>query len=194
MNQKKFKGKAIIFSAPSGAGKTTIVKRLLEAKIPLAFSISACSRLKRENEKNGEDYHFLSVLEFKKKIENNEFIEWEEVYENNFYGTMKKEIEKIWESGKHVVFDVDVVGGISLKKYFGNNAISIFINPPSLEILFERLTKRATDNKSSLQKRMNKASEEIKYKNQFDKIITNDKLDIAFNETINVVENFIYKS
>ena len=194
MNQKKFKGKAIIFSAPSGAGKTTIVKRLLETKIPLAFSISACSRLKRENEKNGEDYHFLSVLEFKKKIENNEFIEWEEVYENNFYGTLKEEIEKIWESGKHVVFDVDVIGGISLKKYFGNNAISIFINPPSLVILFERLTKRATDNKSSLQKRMNKAAEEIKYKDQFDKIINNDKLDIAINETVNIVENFIYKS
>ena len=194
MNQKKFKGKAIIFSAPSGAGKTTIVKRLLETKIPLAFSISACSRLKRENEKNGEDYHFLSVLEFKKKIENNEFIEWEEVYENNFYGTLKEEIEKIWESGKHVVFDVDVIGGISLKKYFGNNAISIFINPPSLDILFERLTKRATDNKSSLQKRMNKAAEEIKYKDQFDKIINNDKLDIAINETVNIVENFIYKS
>ncbi len=194
MNQKKFKGKAIIFSAPSGAGKTTIVKKLLETKIPLAFSISACSRLKRKNEKDGIDYHFLSVLEFQKKIENNEFIEWEEVYENNFYGTMKKEIEKIWESGKHVVFDVDVVGGISLKKYFGNNAISIFINPPSLDILFERLTKRATDNKSSLQKRMNKAAEEIKYKDQFDKIINNDKLDIAINETVNVVENFIYKS
>ena len=194
MNQKKIKGKAIIFSAPSGAGKTTIVKRLLETKIPLAFSISACSRLKRENEKNGEDYHFLSVLEFKKKIENNEFIEWEEVYENNFYGTLKEEIEKIWESGKHVVFDVDVIGGISLKKYFGNNAISIFINPPSLDILFERLTKRATDNKSSLQKRMNKAAEEIKYKDQFDKIINNDKLDIAINETVNIIENFIYKS
>ena len=194
MNQKKFKGKAIIFSAPSGAGKTTIVKRLLETKIPLTFSISACSRLKRENEKNGIDYHFLSVLEFKKKIENNEFIEWEEVYENNFYGTLKKEIEKIWESGRHVVFDVDVVGGISLKKYFGKNAISIFINPPSLDILFERLTKRATDNKSSLKKRMNKATEEIKYKYQFDKIINNDKLDIAINETVNIVENFIYKS
>lgn len=194
MNQKKNKGKAIIFSAPSGAGKTTIVKKLLETKIPLMFSISACSRLKRGNEKDGIDYHFLSVLEFQKKIKNNEFIEWEEVYENNFYGTMKKEIEKIWESGKHVVFDVDVVGGISLKKYFGERAISIFINPPSLDILFERLTKRATDNKSSLQKRMNKAIEEIKYKDQFDKIINNDKLDIAINETVSVVENFIYKS
>jgi guanylate kinase len=107
---------------------------------------------------------------------------------------MKKEIEKIWESGKHVVFDVDVVGGISLKKYFGEIAISIFINPPSIDILFERLTKRATDNKSSLQKRMNKAIEEIKYKDQFDKIINNDKLDIAINETVSVVENFIYKS
>jgi guanylate kinase len=194
MNQKKNKGKAIIFSAPSGAGKTTIVKKLLETKIPLMFSISACSRLKRRNEKDGIDYHFLSVLEFQKKIKNNEFIEWEEVYENNFYGTMKKEIERIWESGKHVVFDVDVVGGISLKKYFGESAISIFINPPSLDILFERLKKRATDNKSSLQKRMNKAIEEIKYKDQFDKIINNDKLDIAINETVSVVENFIYKS
>ncbi len=193
MTLKKPNGKAIIFSAPSGAGKTTIVKKILETKIPLMFSISACSRLKRENEKNGVDYHFLSVEDFKKKIENDEFIEWEEVYKNNFYGTLKTEVEKIWESGKHVVFDVDVLGGISLKRYFGKNAISIFINPPSLKILFERLKKRATDNKESLQKRMNKAESEINYKDQFDVIINNDELDTAVNNTLNIVENFIYK-
>tara|TARA_B100001287_G_scaffold39863_1_gene29011 strand:- start:18621 stop:19202 length:582 start_codon:yes stop_codon:yes gene_type:complete len=193
MTLKKPNGKAIIFSAPSGAGKTTIVKKILETKIPLMFSISACSRLKRENEKDGVDYHFLSVEDFKKKIENDEFIEWEEVYKNNFYGTLKTEVEKIWESGKHVVFDVDVLGGISLKRYFGKNAISIFINPPSLKILFERLKKRATDNKESLQKRMNKAESEINYKDQFDVIINNDELDTAVNNTLNIVENFIYK-
>lgn len=194
MINKEFKGKAIIFSAPSGAGKTTIVKRLLKTSIPLSFSISACSRLKRGNEQDGIDYHFLSVSKFKNKIQENAFIEWEEVYENNFYGTLKSEVNNIWKRGKHVIFDVDVMGGISLKNYFKENSLSIFIDPPSLNVLFERLKKRATDDEKSLEKRMNKAESEISHKDKFDTIITNDQLEIAVSEAIQTIEKFIYKS
>jgi guanylate kinase len=194
MINKEFKGKAIIFSAPSGAGKTTIVKSLLKTSIPLSFSISACSRLKRSNEQDGIDYHFLSVSKFKNKIQENAFIEWEEVYENNFYGTLKSEVNNIWERGKHVIFDVDVMGGISLKNYFKENSLSIFIEPPSLNVLFERLKKRATDDEKSLEKRMNKAESEISHKDKFDTIITNDQLEIAVSEAIQTIEKFIYKS
>ena len=194
MINKGFKGKAIIFSAPSGAGKTTIVKRLLKTSIPLSFSISACSRLKRGNEQDGIDYHFLSVSKFKNKIQENAFIEWEEVYENNFYGTLKSEVNNIWKRGKHVIFDVDVMGGISLKNYFKENSLSIFIEPPSLNVLFERLKKRATDDEKSLEKRMNKAESEISHKDKFDTIITNDQLEIAVSEAIQTIEKFIYKS
>jgi guanylate kinase len=194
MINKEFKGKAIIFSAPSGAGKTTIVKSLLKTSIPLIFSISACSRLKRGNEQDGTDYHFLSVSKFKNKIQENAFIEWEEVYENNFYGTLKSEVNNIWERGKHVIFDVDVMGGISLKNYFKENSLSIFIEPPSLNVLFERLKKRATDDEKSLEKRMNKAESEISHKDKFDTIITNDQLEIAVSEAIQTIKKFIYKS
>lgn len=194
MINKEFKGKAIIFSAPSGAGKTTIVKRLLKTSIPLSFSISACSRLKRGNEQDGIDYHFLSISKFKNKIQENAFIEWEEVYENNFYGTLKSEVNNIWKRGKHVIFDVDVMGGISLKNYFKENSLSIFIDPPSLNVLFERLKKRATDDEKSLEKRMNKAESEISHKDKFDTIITNDQLEIAVSEAIQTIEKFIYKS
>jgi len=188
---KKFNGKAIIFSAPSGAGKTTIVKEVLNADIPLKFSISACSRRKRDSEENGKDYHFLNVKEFKHKIERNEFIEWEEVYKNNYYGTLKSEIDRIWKSKNHVIFDVDVKGGLSLKKYFGENAISIFINPPSIKILFDRLRNRGTDNDSSLKKRMYKAKTELTYKNQFDMAITNDNLNLTVQETLKIIKSFI---
>ena len=188
---KKFNGKAIIFSAPSGAGKTTIVKKVLNAGIPLKFSVSACSRRKRDGEENGKDYHFLNVKEFKHKIERNEFIEWEEVYKNNYYGTLKSEIDRIWKSKNHVIFDVDVKGGLSLKKYFGENAISIFINPPSIKILFDRLRNRGTDNDSSLKKRMYKAKTELTYKNQFDMAITNDNLNLTVQETLKIIKSFI---
>ena len=188
---KKFNGKAIIFSAPSGAGKTTIVKKVLNAGIPLKFSVSACSRRKRDSEENGKDYHFLNVKEFKHKIERNEFIEWEEVYKNNYYGTLKSEIDRIWKSKNHVIFDVDVKGGLSLKKYFGENAISIFINPPSIKILFDRLRNRGTDNDSSLKKRMYKAKTELTYKNQFDMAITNDNLNLTVQETLKIIKSFI---
>ena len=136
MSNRSFKGKAIIFSAPSGAGKTTIVKSLLEKELPLLFSISACSRNRRPNEINGKDYHFLSLDKNKKKIASNAFVEWEEVYENNFYGTLKSEIDRIWSSHQHVVFDVDVVGGLNLKKHFGGRALSIFIEPPFIRCTF----------------------------------------------------------
>ena len=184
MSDNNFTGKAIIFSAPSGAGKTTIVKSLLANKLPLSFSISACSRQKRENEINGKDYHFLSIEDFKQKINEQAFIEWEEVYENNYYGTLKSEIERIWNDKKHVVFDVDVVGGLNLKKHFGNNALAIFIQPPSMDVLIERLINRATESEASLTKRIEKAKHEMTYSPSFDSIIINDQLE----ETIEVAE------
>ena len=184
MSHNNFTGKAIIFSAPSGAGKTTIVKSLLANKLPLSFSISACSRQKRENEINGKDYHFLSIEDFKQKINEQAFIEWEEVYENNYYGTLKSEIERIWNDKKHVVFDVDVVGGLNLKKHFGNNALAIFIEPPSMDVLIERLRNRATESEASLNKRIDKAKHEMTYSPSFDSIIINDQLE----ETIEVAE------
>lgn len=184
MSDNNFTGKAIIFSAPSGAGKTTIVKSLLANKLPLSFSISACSRQKRENEINGKDYHFLSIEDFKQKINEQAFIEWEEVYENNYYGTLKSEIERIWNDKKHVVFDVDVVGGLNLKKHFGNNALAIFIQPPSMDVLIERLRNRATESEASLNKRVEKAKYEMTYSPSFDSIIINDQLE----ETIEVAE------
>ena len=151
-----FQGKAVIISAPSGAGKTTLVNKLLKAKLPLLFSISACSRAPREGEEDKKDYYFLSVEEFKEKIKAQDFIEWEEVYQGNFYGTLKKEIERIWKEKKHVVFDVDVIGGISLKEYFKENSISIFIKPPSMEVLSKRLKKRNTEDRESIKNRLEK--------------------------------------
>ena len=187
MSDNNYTAKAIIFSAPSGAGKTTIVKSLLANKLPLSFSISACSRQKRENEINGKDYHFLSIKDFKQKINEQAFIEWEEVYENNYYGTLKSEIERIWNDKKHVVFDVDVVGGLNLKKHFGNNALAIFIQPPSMDVLIERLRNRATESEASLNKRIDKAKHEMTYSTSFDSIIINDQLE----ETIKVAEKKI---
>ena len=184
MSDNNFTGKAIIFSAPSGAGKTTIVKSLLANKLPLSFSISACSRQKRENEINGKDYHFLSIENFKQKINEQAFIEWEEVYKNNYYGTLKSEIERIWNDKKHVVFDVDVVGGLNLKKHFGNYALAIFIQPPSMDVLFKRLRNRATESEASLNKRIDKAMHEMTYSSSFDSIIINNQL----KETIEVAE------
>lgn len=191
MSDNNFTGKAIIFSAPSGAGKTTIVKSLLANKLPLSFSISACSRQKRENEINGKDYHFLSIEDFKQKINEQAFIEWEEVYENNYYGTLKSEIERIWNDKKHVVFDVDVVGGLNLKKHFGNNALAIFIQPPSMDVLIERLRNRATESEASLNKRINKAKHEMTYSPSFDSIIINDQLEKTIEVAEKKVKDFL---
>ncbi|HZJ73584.1 MAG TPA: guanylate kinase [Perlabentimonas sp.] len=184
-------GKLVIFSAPSGSGKTTIVRSLLQKMSNLEFSISACSREMRKCEVYGHDYYFLSPDEFKAKIDNNEFVEWEEVYTNSYYGTLKSELERIWAKGNHVAFDVDVKGGINLKKQFGDRALSIFIKPPSIEELQNRLEKRSTETPESLAKRLGKASEEMTYANKFDKIIVNDKLEEAIIETEEIVKKFI---
>ena len=191
MSSNSFQGKAIIFSAPSGAGKTTIVRYLLEKELPLLFSISACSRNRRPNEIDGKDYYFLSIDDFKAKVANNAFVEWEEVYENNFYGTLKSEIDRIWSSHQHVVFDVDVVGGLNLKKYFGDRALSIFIEPPSLDVLFKRLKNRATETEKSLNKRIEKATYEMKFCSSFDLIIINDRLEKAKKDAFEKVSKFL---
>jgi len=187
----KMEGKLIIFSAPSGAGKTTIVHHLLKVFPDLEFSVSACSREMRKGEAYGVDYYFLSVDEFKDKIERGEFVEWEEVYKDNFYGTLRSEVERIWKKGKHVIFDVDVIGGINLKKQFGANALSVFVMPPSIEHLENRLKSRETETPESIARRMGKAEQELKTANQFDKIILNDKLEHAFEEAEGIVEDFL---
>lgn len=185
------KGKLLIFSAPSGSGKTTIVRNLLQKMSNLEFSVSACSRDKRECEAHGYDYYFLSPDEFKAKIDADEFVEWEEVYPGSYYGTLKSELERIWAKGHHVVFDVDVKGGVNLKKQFGNDALAVFIKPPSLEALRLRLEKRNTETPENLEKRMGKATEEMTYDKQFDIIIVNDKLNEAITETERFVRDFI---
>jgi guanylate kinase len=183
--------KMLIFSAPSGAGKTTIVKHLLEKVPNLMFSISATSRQPRINELDGVDYYFLSVEEFKSKIKNNSFVEWEEVYKNTFYGTLKAEIDRIWELNKCVLFDVDVKGGINIKKMYGDKALSIFVKPPSLKVLEERLRNRGTNTEEDITRRIQKAEYEISFANQFDKILVNDDLQDAFDESVAIVEEFL---
>lgn len=185
------KGKLIIFSAPSGAGKTTIVKRMLEIFPELEFSISACSRGKRDGELNGKDYYFLSVDDFKNKIHNDEFLEWEEVYKDHFYGTLKSEINRIWNKGKHVIFDVDVKGGLNIKKYYGEKALAIFVMPPSLAHLEERLRKRSKDSDEKIKIRLAKAEEEMEYADQFDVRIINDDLETAIKEVEVLLKTFI---
>ena len=184
-------GKSIIFSAPSGSGKTTIVKHLLQKGLKLEFSVSACSRNPRENEIHGRDYYFLSVEEFRSRIENNEFVEWEEVYRDHFYGTLKSELERIWEAGNHVVFDVDVVGGINLKKIFGDDALAVFVKPPSPEVLEQRLRDRSTDTEEKIKARLDKASEEMEYADRFDVVLVNDSLDDVLVNAEKVVSEFL---
>jgi guanylate kinase len=184
-------GKAIIFSAPSGSGKTTIVQHLLANNPDLGFSISASTRDKRgRTEQHGKDYYFLSPQEFKKKIDNKEFIEWEEVYEGNFYGTLKSEIERLWRENKNVIFDVDVKGGISLKEYFGDKALAIFVKVPSMEILKERLRDRGTESEESLSRRLFKAKFEMSFENRFDKVLVNESLEKSLSEARRLYEQF----
>ncbi len=185
------KGKLIIFSAPSGAGKTTIVKHLLNSNLGLEFSISATSRKPRKNEKEGRDYYFLDPATFRKKIEKGEFLEWEEVYQDQYYGTLNAEVERIRDNGKHVIFDIDVVGGMNLKKKFGKAALSIFVRPPSVEILESRLRNRNTDSEEQLRKRIQKAAQELSSAENFDVVIINDNLETALKEAEAVVRNFI---
>jgi guanylate kinase len=191
VNSKPKEGKVVIFSAPSGAGKTTIVQHLLKVFPDLEFSISACSREIRRGETYGVDYYFLTVDEFKEKIAANEFAEWEEVYKDNFYGTLKSEIERIWRNEKHIIFDMDVVGGLNLKKQFGKRALAVFVMPPSLEHLENRLKMRETETPESIARRMGKAELELKSADKFDKIIFNDNLEKALEEAENIVGEFL---
>lgn len=186
-------GKLVIISAPSGAGKTTIVNHLLRKDPDLEFSVSATTRKPRGKETDGKEYYFISVNDFKSRIKKGDFAEWEEVYEDQFYGTLKCEIERIWSHKRHVVFDVDVKGGISLKNIYGHQAISIFIMPPSVKELEKRLIRRATDDSEKVRIRIRKALEEIKLADQFDNIVINDNLERAQNEVYNMVYSFLNK-
>ncbi len=183
----------IIVSAPSGAGKTTIVKKILEAVPELKFSVSACSRPKRNNEIDGVDYYFINTDDFKKRIENDEFLEWQEVYKGSFYGTLKSEVDRIWNQDNYVIFDVDVVGGLNIKKIYNDKALSLFIMPPSIDLLEERLRKRSTDSEESIKVRVEKARKEMEFAHKFDNIIINDDISIASNEAISLVKRFLVK-
>ncbi len=188
---KAQKGKLVIFSAPSGAGKTTIVHWLMKQIPELAFSVSATSRKKRPGETDGKDYHFLSVEDFKQKIRQNAFVEWEEVYENQFYGTLISEVERLRKEGKHVVFDVDVKGGMNIKRLYGSDALSVFVQPPSIEELERRLVSRNTDSEESIRKRVKKAGYELQYAKHFDVVVINDNLEEAEQKTLEVVTEFL---
>lgn len=183
----------VIVSAPSGAGKTTIVQHLLKQELDLEFSVSACSREKRANEVEGKDYYFIPVEDFKKKIRNDKFVEWEEVYPEQYYGTLRSEIERIWAKGNHVIFDVDVIGGINLKQKFPDQSLAVFIMPPSVEELEKRLIRRSSDSDKSIRERIEKATKEISYSSQFDAVIVNDILETALEEAELIVHNFLTK-
>ena len=184
-------GKAIIFSAPSGSGKTTLVKHLLESNKNLEFSISATTRPKRAVEVDGKDYYFLSPNNFKSKIKTNEFVEWEEVYPESFYGTLKTEVQRIWDKDNAVIFDVDVKGGVNLKKYFGKQALAVFVKVPSSEALEERLRARGSETPESLQSRIEKFEYELGFENQFDVSIINDNLEESCSNARRIVNDFL---
>ena len=187
-------GKLIVFSAPSGSGKTTIVRHLLaQEKLNLEFSISATSRDARGEEQHGEDYYFISLEDFKQHIKDEDFLEWEEVYRDNFYGTLKKEVQRIWALGKHVIFDIDVVGGLRIKKKFPERTLAVFVKPPSVDELKIRLKKRMTESEDKINMRIAKASVELATAPQFDHIILNDDLDKALKEARELVDEFITK-
>ncbi|MDB2571160.1 MAG: guanylate kinase [Polaribacter sp.] len=189
---KDFKGKLFVFSAPSGSGKTTIVRHLLkQERFNLAFSISATSREPRGFEKDGEDYYFISLRDFKDKIKEDAFLEWEEVYRDNFYGTLKTEVERIWAQKKHVIFDIDVAGGLRIKKKFPENTLSVFIKPPSVDELKIRLKKRSTESEDKINMRIAKASVELATAPQFDQIIKNYDLDVALKEAEALMSDYL---
>ena len=190
---KQMTGKLIIFSAPSGSGKSTIINYLLTQNLNLAFSVSATSRPPRGTEKHGVEYFFLTPEEFRCRIENNEFLEYEEVYKDRYYGTLKEQVEKQLEKGQNVVFDLDVVGGCNIKKYYGERALSIFVQPPSIEELRCRLTGRGTDEPEVIECRIAKAEYEMTFAPQFDRVIVNDDLEAAKAETLEVIKEFLNK-
>lgn len=192
--EKEFKGKLVVFSAPSGSGKTTIVRHLLkQEKMQLEFSISATSREVRGVEKQGQDYYFISSKVFKEKIKRKEFLEWEEVYKNTFYGTLKSEIERIWALKKHVVFDIDVIGGLQIKKKYPKETLAIFVEPPSINALKSRLKKRSTESEKKINIRIAKATVELETAPEFDKIIKNHILEDALKEAEELVAAFLKK-
>lgn len=183
--------KVVIFSAPSGSGKSTVVQHILSLHPEMEFSVSAASRAPRGSEKNGVEYHFLSVGEFEQLIREDKLVEWEQVYAGNYYGTLKSEVERIWNAGHVIIFDVDVKGGVSLKKYFGDKALSVFIKAPSIEELRRRLVSRATDSAEAIETRVAKAAEEMTYEDKFDYVLVNDDLATAFAEAEKVVDEFL---
>jgi len=187
------KGKLVIFSAPSGAGKTTIVKHLLTCNFGLEFSVSATSRTRRDIETDGKDYYFLSAEEFQNKIDAGEFLEWEEVYTGTRYGTLKAEVERICNKGKHVIFDVDVVGGLNIKKHFGDEALAVFVKPPSIEVLRNRLIGRSTDSLEVIEKRVEKAAYELTFGPQFDVILISEELPVTLSNAEKLVLDFLNK-
>ena len=184
-------GKLIIFSAPSGSGKSTIINYLLQQGLNLCFSISATSRAPRGTEQNGVEYYFMTADEFRKRIAADEFVEYEEVYAGSYYGTLKSEVERIWNKGNAIIFDVDVKGGVSLKKYFGDRALSIFIQAPSVQVLRERLVGRGTDSAEAIERRVAKAAEEMTYADKFDRILINDDLSKAYADAEQMVGEFL---
>ncbi|MGB2128648.1 MAG: guanylate kinase [Flavicella sp.] len=185
-------GKLIVFSAPSGSGKTTIVRHLLtKSELKLDFSISATSRSPRGKEVDGEDYYFLSAADFNKKVAENAFVEWEEVYTDNCYGTLRSELERIWALGKHVIFDIDVIGGLNIKKQFPEQTLAVFVKPPSIDEMERRLRARQTDSEEKILERVAKAEKEISYAQNFDSILINDCLDDAKIDAYNMVSDFV---
>ncbi|MCF8230920.1 MAG: guanylate kinase [Bacteroidales bacterium] len=183
--------KLLIFSAPSGSGKTTIVNHLLKTFDTLSFSISATSREQRPGEVDGINYYFLTPDEFRQKIEENAFVEWEEVYPNQYYGTLKSELERIWAQNQHVIFDVDVVGGIKIKHLYPEQSLAVFVKPPSVEALEARLMSRKTESEEALKRRIAKAEQELKYQDQFDLLLINDDLQQAKQEAVEIAEKFL---
>ena len=191
MSKESLKGKLIIITAPSGAGKTTIVKHLKEVVPELAFSVSATTRLKRKNEVEGRDYFYKTNDEFSEMVKNGDLVEWQEVYENQFYGTLRSEIYRIWEEGKHILFDIDVKGATNLKNKFNEKALSIFIKPPSLTVLMERLINRRSETPDDLKRRIKKMKEELSYESEFDISIVNDDLAVALEHAEKIVRQFL---
>ncbi len=191
MSEHTHQGKLIIFTAPSGAGKTTIVRHLLATIPDLSFSVSATSRSKRHYELEGRDYYFVTARKFRQLVKKDAFLEWEEVYPDQFYGTLKSEIDRLWAQGKHIVFDIDVQGALNIKKAYPDRSLSIFVKPPSLEILFERLRSRGTESEESLQKRISKATLEMQYEHLFDSVLVNEVLADTLVTAEKLVKEFI---